>query len=372
MLPKNKKNSANKRARPILWIGGRGLPGGAIGRELGSLGHPIHWERTSAKAAAAAATLAPILIVLECERITGGIRQQVDSLAELKKTVDLVMFQLRKSNNTNPPIGVDGVLVLGRGLAQQIRVVLQTIEGRRAFKDAGARAQRRIEKLKSDVQRLKDLAVKDDLTSIYNLRFFNKTLEAEHQRAQRFSREYSLIFLDLDGLREINEDRGHLAGARVLQRIGEYLHKHLRRMDLPARIGGDEFVVICPETSKRAARRVAERLRLGIQGLLDAQGKRIGITASMGVSSFPEDGNLSELVLQRADRALYEAKAQGKNVVCCWGEFESSDPAGATASVHLDIAESDRLTDLLANTDRDRMAEQPVVRPDGPERRRLN
>ena len=372
-MPSKKKTVRKKLARPILWIGKRGLPGGTTGRELSELGHPIHWERSGAKAATLASELRPVLIILESERLTQAVRSQLDCVSELKSSLDLVVFQLRRTQTEHQAHGIDGVIVAGRGMAQQIRVILQTMQGSTSFKAAGRRAQKRNEKLKIDVQRLRNLAVKDDLTSIYNLRFFNKTLEAEHQRARRFGRDYSLIFLDLDGLREINEDRGHLAGARVLQRIGEFLHQHLRRMDLPARIGGDEFVVICPETSKRAARRVAERLRLGIQRLESSHGIRIGITASMGVASFPEDGNLSELVLQRADRALYEAKARGKNLVCCWGEFESADPADAQASVYLDSADSERLADLLANTERDqRIAEQPIVRPDGPERRRLN
>ena len=109
----------------------------------------------------------------------------------------------------------------------------------------------------------------------------------------------------------------------------------VRRIDLPARIGGDEFVVICPETAKPAARLVAERIRSGIESLQDGKGKPLDITASIGVACFPEDGRLPEEVLQRADRALYEAKSQGKNRVCSWGEFAADgDDMSFLGSVH--------------------------------------
>jgi diguanylate cyclase (GGDEF)-like protein len=126
-----------------------------------------------------------------------------------------------------------------------------------------------------------------------------------------------------------------MAGAQVLKHVGEFLIQRIRRIDLPARIGGDEFVVICPETEKVAVRLVADRLRHGIQRLQNEHGKPLGITASIGVASFPEDGDLPEEILQRADRALYEAKALGKNRVCCWGDFTvGAEDKGFQGSVH--------------------------------------
>jgi diguanylate cyclase (GGDEF)-like protein len=126
-----------------------------------------------------------------------------------------------------------------------------------------------------------------------------------------------------------------MAGAQVLKHVGELLIQRIRRIDLPARIGGDEFVVICPETEKAAVRLVADRLRHGIERLQDEHGEPLGITTSIGIASFPEDGDLPEEILQRADRALYEAKALGKNRVCCWGDFTiGNDDRGFQGSVH--------------------------------------
>lgn len=321
--------------RPILWIGGRGLPTGSAGKQLVALGHPLHWEPPSEKAARSVATLQPAMVVIESERIGDSLKAFLFTLSELRTTIDMVVFQLRRRQPRRQAPGVDGTLIKGSGLVQQIKAVLATMEGTNIFKAAGLRAQKRLIKAKEELSRLRNLAVRDDLTCLFNLRFFNGSLETEHQRAMRFGRCYALVFLDLDGLREVNARRGHLAGGQVLKQVGEFLNGRIRRIDLPARIGGDEFVIICPETTKEAARMVAERLRQGIQRLQDSQGKSLGITASIGVATFPDDGQLPEDVLQRADRALYEAKALGKNRVCCWGEFSAEeDDKSFLGSVH--------------------------------------
>jgi diguanylate cyclase (GGDEF)-like protein len=277
----------------------------------------------------------PVLIVVEAEKLERTLDSVVRALTELKSEVDFVVFQLRGKELRKSAEPFDGVLVRGPSLVRQIRTILGAMEGSKPFKAAGLRAQKRLTKAEAELDRLRNLAVRDDLTSLYNLRFFNRSLETEHQRATRFGRSYTLVFMDLDGLREVNARRGHLAGGAVLKQVGEFLANRIRRIDVPARIGGDEFVVICPETTKVDARLVAERLRHGIQRLIDSHGKSLGITASIGIASFPEDGDLPEEVLQRADRALYEAKALGKNRVCCWGEFTpGKQEEGFLASVH--------------------------------------
>jgi diguanylate cyclase (GGDEF)-like protein len=120
----------------------------------------------------------------------------------------------------------------------------------------------------------------------------------------------------------------------VLKQLGEYLNESLRRIDIPARVGGDEFVIICPETTKESAGILAERLRKGIMAMrIHEEDQHQGITASVGVASFPDDGDSPEEILERADRALYEAKARGKNCVCCWGDFPTGHKA-PRGSVH--------------------------------------
>lgn len=323
-------------SRPIVWIGGKGLPKGVTGKDVAELGHPLHWQPLSVQAARTVESLEPVLVVVATERLTRPWRQLLTEIRELKPRIDLVVFQLRRREpRAGLPAVIDGTIVPGPSLARQLKLVLATMRGSDRHKGAGHRARLRLGRMRAEVNRLRDLAVRDDLTCLYNLRFFNRSLETEHQRAQRFERRYSLIFLDLDGLREVNTRLGHLAGGQVLKDVGEFLIDRIRRIDVPARIGGDEFVIILPETEKRAAKLVAERLRKGIQQLQNRQGTSLGITVSSGVACFPDDGERPDIVLARADRALYEAKARGKNRVCAWGEFDAKgDDRDLKASVH--------------------------------------
>ena len=228
----------------------------------------------------------------------------------------------------------DAYLIKGRGMVTQFKGALRAVLATDAIRE---RSRRRLRKLEQEARELRRLVVRDDLTCLFNLHFFNRTLENEHSRAMRFDREYSLIFIDLDGLKEVNNRYGHLAGGRVLKQVGDYIAEKLRKIDIPARVGGDEFVIICPETPKMSARLVAERIRQGVEELNRREnGPRppMEITVSMGVAAYPDDGDTPEQVLDHADRALFEAKAQGKNRVCCWGEFPSDRKPDYQGSVH--------------------------------------
>jgi diguanylate cyclase (GGDEF)-like protein len=280
--------------------------------------------------------LDPILVIVEANKVTAPVKKVLASLQKHRRSRDFALFQLRDRASTHRTSFFDGSLVKGRGIVQQIAAALKALEVATTFKAETHRARRKLRRITGELQRLRALVVRDDLTCLYNLRFFNRSLETEHSRAIRFGRHYSLIFIDLDGLKEVNTRYGHIAGGQVLKRLGEHLNESLRRIDIPARVGGDEFVVICPETSKLSARILAERIRQGIEELKLHEDKDYpGITASMGVASFPDDGHLPELILERADRALYEAKARGKNVVCCWGDFSPGSKKGnVMGSVH--------------------------------------
>lgn len=312
----------SKDQRPILWLGGTGLPRGTMGRELSNLGHPIIWEPISKETTPKLAELDPVLVIVDTDKVTATVRKLLRSLDELRQSTNFVLFILGTKARTRVGAQIDGRLTKGRGVVSQVSAALVTLEAASKFTADDRKAQRQLKRAKSELGRLRNLVVRDDLTCLYNLRFFNRSLETEHSRAMRFGRHYSLIFMDLDGLRDVNSRYGHLAGGQVLQQLGEFLNISLRRIDIPSRVGGDEFVIICPETAKLSARVLAERLRYGIEALkLHGDGDYPGITASIGVASFPEDGDTSEEVLGHADRALYEAKAKGKNTVCCWGDF---------------------------------------------------
>jgi diguanylate cyclase (GGDEF)-like protein len=166
---------------------------------------------------------------------------------------------------------------------------------------------------------VKQQAVTDDLTQLANRRGFMETLELEVRRADRFGGELSLVLLDLDDFKRINDRHGHQTGDDVLVAVGEVLKARVRDVDFPARLGGEEFAVVLPHTDVRGARALAESLRSSIASIRLGRNKAVLITASFGVvtRSGPEGG--SEL-LHRADLGLYRAKDLGKNRVDAYEE----------------------------------------------------
>jgi len=166
-------------------------------------------------------------------------------------------------------------------------------------------------------QRTKELSHRDDLTGLYNRRYFFDRFEKEVERAKRYSRLFSLILMDLDHFKIYNDTHGHLAGDAALQSIGNVLSQNVRKVDIVARYGGEEFVVILPETDKESAAKVAEKLRQAIEELKLGSGSTHGpLTTTIGISGFPLDATDALELLEIADKALYYGKARGRNQVC--------------------------------------------------------
>jgi diguanylate cyclase (GGDEF)-like protein len=160
--------------------------------------------------------------------------------------------------------------------------------------------------------RLEELSFKDPLTDGYNRRYLMLRLYEEVSRASRYSQPLSLILLDLDGFKAINDRWGHDAGDDVLKQVVQLLASQSRRDSVVARYGGDEFIALLPSTTKAAALVYAERMRAIIERYPFQHGP---LTASFGVAGFPDDpGSVADLI-KSADHALYEAKRQGRNVV---------------------------------------------------------
>jgi two-component system, cell cycle response regulator len=166
----------------------------------------------------------------------------------------------------------------------------------------------------------------DDVTSLFNYRYFKERLHAEFARSQRYHRPLSLIMIDLDNLKAINDEFGHPAGTLVISMIGSIIEKQCRATDIPVRYGGDEFCIIVPETNLAEAVVLAERLRSQIEcfgDALDFDGT--SITASIGIvtQQYADLLQHDETFLKAADDACYEAKKAGKNQVYCYidGDF---------------------------------------------------
>ena len=163
---------------------------------------------------------------------------------------------------------------------------------------------------------VKAQAVTDELTGLANRRRFMEVVELELKRAERFQSPLGLLLVDLDDFKLVNDRFGHGTGDEVLRALSDVFRESLRDVDLAARLGGEEFAVLLPETDYPGAAGVAERLRASLASLdLDApDGEQFGVTASFGVAVYPEAQTVDEL-LRSADAALYQAKAEGKNRV---------------------------------------------------------
>jgi diguanylate cyclase (GGDEF)-like protein len=168
----------------------------------------------------------------------------------------------------------------------------------------------------SELERTERSAVTDSLTRLYNRRHFGRALALEVRRSHRYSLQLSLLMLDLDAFKRLNDRHGHLFGDLVLQRVGQELRRVVRDADSPCRYGGEEFAVILPETDRLGGLAVAERIRECILRSFAERsvgGKHVEVTLSGGIASFPVDGEEAQALIARADQALYLAKRLGKN-----------------------------------------------------------
>jgi diguanylate cyclase (GGDEF)-like protein len=166
-------------------------------------------------------------------------------------------------------------------------------------------------------QHTQALSVTDDLTGLYNSRFLNQVLHRESKRASRSGRPLSLLFLDLDGFKSVNDQHGHLCGSRALVEAARVIKGCARETDVVARFGGDEFAVILPDTGSEGAMEVAERVRKRIfaHPFLDRDGLDIHLTTSVGVATLPDVAASAEELIKAADVAMYRVKDSGKDGV---------------------------------------------------------
>jgi diguanylate cyclase (GGDEF)-like protein len=166
------------------------------------------------------------------------------------------------------------------------------------------------------LQRAKLLSETDDLTGLFNTRGFAIAANRLFGQAVRYDRPASVLMIDSDNLKNVNDAHGHDAGNRLLRQLASAIQAELRATDVPARYGGDEFIVLLPETPPKGALDVAERIRNTIAAApLSLEGRTISCSVSVGVACYPEDGRSLDALAARADRALYQAKKKGRNCV---------------------------------------------------------
>jgi len=177
----------------------------------------------------------------------------------------------------------------------------------------------------------RELSHRDDLTDLYNRRYFFERFDREVYRDDRYYHDISLLMLDIDNFKRLNDSHGHLQGDEVLKKLAKIIEDKVRKADVVARYGGEEFLVLLPETDREGAICVAEKLRARIEknefGNGGPDDPSIHITVTVGVAAYPEDALEAGSLLDRVDKALYYGKALGRNQVCADTPDGKEEPA---------------------------------------------
>ncbi len=160
------------------------------------------------------------------------------------------------------------------------------------------------------VERIQELTITDDCTGLFNARHLTATLATEIERSRRFCTPLSLVFIDLDRFKQINDEHGHLTGSRVLAEVATVIKRNLRIVDLAFRYGGDEFIVLLPQTGKSSAVEASQRLLESLRDyqFLADEGLNLSVRASFGISTFPDDAETVEQLISTADERMYSVK----------------------------------------------------------------
>jgi diguanylate cyclase (GGDEF)-like protein len=178
------------------------------------------------------------------------------------------------------------------------------------------------------VERVKQLAYIDGLTGIFNRRFFEMRISEEMERARRFNAGMSVIMIDIDQFKKLNDEFGHLLGDEVLRQVSSLFHQQLRKIDVVCRYGGEEFAILLSQTDPQYSLSIAEKLRRVVESW-QFPGVPRSVSISAGVASFPEHGTTRDELMKAADAGLYAAKQNGRNCVVVGGPLGRTAQAGS-------------------------------------------
>ena len=208
-------------------------------------------------------------------------------------------------------LGVIELVNIDMTVYARSELLLQTLADYAAIAIENARA----------VRRIQELSITDDCTGLYNARHLFTVIADEVHRSARFGYEFTLLFLDLDHFKWVNDQHGHLIGSKLLAEVGVCLRENLRLVDAAFRYGGDEFAILLPQTSREAGLRVARRIaRMFHQRRwLPDEDFRVDLRASIGVATYPADATSPQAMVQRADEMMYAVKQAGRDNIAVYG-----------------------------------------------------
>jgi len=211
----------------------------------------------------------------------------------------------------NSIFGVIQLLGIDMQVYEQNELFLRTIADYAAIAIENARA----------VRRIQELSITDDCTKLYNQRHLFTVLDEEVHRSARFGYEFTLLFLDLDHFKSVNDKYGHLIGSKVIGMVGQCLRENLRLIDAAFRYGGDEFAILLPQTSRDAALFVARRIARAFhtREWRPEESISIPLRASMGIAGYPQDATSPQEIVHRADELMYLVKQSGRDNIAVAG-----------------------------------------------------
>ncbi|HEX3942150.1 MAG TPA: sensor domain-containing diguanylate cyclase [Acidobacteriaceae bacterium] len=169
------------------------------------------------------------------------------------------------------------------------------------------------------IERIQELTITDDCTGLYNSRHLASVLDAETERSRRFHLPYSLVFMDLDRFKQVNDRHGHLVGSWLLGKVAQTVRQNIRGVDSAFRYGGDEFIVLLPQTGKDAALEVTQRLMRAIRQTRyrrpEPESLELSVSASFGLASYPDDGSAPQEIIRAADEMMYLVKNHSRDSI---------------------------------------------------------